>query len=149
MPIRNAMRIFLAMMLIAFFKLATAADWKLDCPGQLSTTQSTGGPLPAGWSIVARTSSAVISATPGTAIAATTPPISISVFDGPPAEMADLVPDNPNAKLQRWTFGKPRKRDIYIVCNYADTRIKLSRKAPTEVTSCTLTSPAGTGMVCK
>lgn len=143
------MRISLVMLLIAFSPLATAADWKVDCPGRLSTTQSAGGPIPGGWSAIARTTSAVQAAAPGVAIAAATPPISISVFDGPPAEMADLVPDNPNTKRSRWTFGKPRTRDIYIVCNYADTRIKLSRKAPAEVTSCTLTSPAGTGMVCK
>jgi hypothetical protein len=143
------MRAFLALMLLALSPLAGSADWRLDCPSRLTTTQSASGPMPSGWSIVARTSSAVLAATPGMAVAAATPPISISVFDGPPTEMADLVPDNPNAKLQRWTFGKPRARDIYIVCNYADTRLKLARKAPTEVTSCTLSSPGGTGIVCK
>jgi predicted secreted protein len=143
------MRTFLIMLLIAFPPLATAADWKLDCPGRLSTTQSAGGSIPSGWSAIARTTSAVQAAAPGVAVAAATAPISISMFEGPPAEMADLVPDNPNAKLQRWTFGKPRTRDIYIVCNYADTRIKLARKAPAEVASCTLTSPGGTGLVCK
>jgi len=143
------MRSLLVLLLFALSPLAAAADWKLDCPARLSTTQSAGGPLPSGWSAIARTASAVQAAAPGVAIAAATPPISISVFDGAPAEMADLVPDNPNVKLQRWTFGKPRTRDIYIVCNYADTRIKLARKAPTEVTSCTLSSPGGSGIVCK
>lgn len=143
------MRAILATLLIALSPLATAVDWKVDCPARLSTTQSAGGPIPSGWSAIARTTSAVQAAAPGVAIAAATPAISISVFDGPPAEMADLVPDNTNAKLSRWTFGAARTRDIYIVCNYADTRIKLSRKAPAEVTSCTLTSPARTGMVCK
>ena len=77
-----------------------------------------------------------------------TPPISVSVFDGPPSEMADLVPDDPNARVVRWTFDSKRTRDIYIVCNYADTRIALSRKAPAEITSCTLgmTMP---GVVCR
>jgi hypothetical protein len=140
---------FLAVMLLALAPLAAAAEWKVDCPAQLATTQSTGGPPPGGWSIVARTSSAVLDATPGMPVSAATPPVSISVFDGPPAQMADLVPDNPNAKVQRWTFGKARTRDIYIVCNYADTRIKLARKAPAEVASCTLGSPAGTSIVCK
>ena len=74
--------------------------------------------------------------------------VAISVFDGPPSEMADLVPDNPNARIVQWTFKKPRTRDIYIVCNYADTRIGLARKAPPEVASCSLsvTSP---GVICK
>ena len=83
--------------------------------------------------------------------AETARPISISVFDGPPSEMADLVPDNPSAKVQRWTFDKKRTRDIYIVCNYADTRLKLARKAPAEVTVCSLRPPNDpvTGVVCR
>jgi hypothetical protein len=143
------MRTCLVTLLMALSPLAAAADWKLDCPARLSTTQSTGGPMPSGWSAIARTTSAVQPVAPGVAIAAATPPISISVFDGPPAEMADLVPDNPNAKVQRWTFGRPRTRDIYIVCNYADTRIKLSRKAPAEVASCALSSPGATSVICR
>jgi hypothetical protein len=51
--------------------------------------------------------------------------------------------------IVRWTFGKQRTRDIYIVCNYADTRIKLTHKAPAEVTSCALNARGGTGVVCK
>ena len=83
------------------------------------------------------------------AVAGTTPPVSISVFDGPPAEMADLVPDNPNARVQRWTFGKARTRDVYVVCNYADTRIKLAHKVPATAASCALRGAGGTGVVCR
>ena len=72
-------------------------------------------------------------AKPGASTTEATPPVAVSVFDGPPSEMADLVPDNPNARIVQWTFKKPRTRDIYIVCGYADTRIGLSRKAPPEV----------------
>jgi hypothetical protein len=63
--------------------------------------------------------------------------------------MADLVPDNPNARVQRWTFGKARTRDVYVVCNYADTRIKLAHKVPATATSCALRSAGGTGVVCR
>jgi hypothetical protein len=137
--------------LFAFSPLVSAADWKLDCPAQLAIAQSVAGAIPEGWSAVDRTTSAVKEAAPGVAVTAPASPVSISVFDGPPSEMADLVPDNPNAKLQRWTFGKKRTRDIYIVCNYADTRMKLARKAPAEVASCALTSPSAptTGVICK
>ncbi|MFO1323449.1 MAG: STY0301 family protein [Burkholderiales bacterium] len=130
---------------------AAAADWKLDCPRELPTAQVVSGEVPDGWSAVARTTSAIRDAAPGAPVIATSPPVSISVFDGPPSEMADLVPDNPNAKVQRWTFGRKRTRDVYIVCNYADTRIKLARKAPAEVTSCATSTPSGaiTGVVCK
>jgi hypothetical protein len=144
-----SMRIPIAALVLAFQPLASAADWQLDCPAQLATAQSLSGSIPAGWSAVARTTSAVQDAAHGTTIAGTTPPVSISVFDGPPSEMADLVPDNPNARVQRWTFGKARTRDVYVVCNYADTRIKLAHKVPATATSCALRGADGTAVVCR
>ncbi len=125
---------------------AFAADWKLDCPQQLATTQSASGAVPAGWAPISRTPSAVHESTaPSTDLS---PPISVSVFDGPPSEMADLVPDDPNARIVRWTFAKNRTRDLYIVCHYADTRIALAQKAPPGIASCTLgvTAP---GVTCR
>jgi hypothetical protein len=135
-----------ALLMVA--SVAHAADWIMECPPQLATSQMPAGELPAGWTGIARTASSVHEAKPGASTTESTPPIAISVFDGPPSEMADLVPDNPNARIVQWTFKKPRTRDIYIVCNYADTRIGLTRKAPPEVNSCSLsvTSP---GVLCK
>ena len=127
---------------------AQAADWIMECPPQLATSQMPAGELPAGWSGIARTQSSVHEAKPGASTTEATPPVAISVFDGPPSEMADLVPDNPNARIVQWTFKTPRTRDIYIVCNYADTRIALARKAPAEVTSCAL-SVTTPGVICK
>jgi hypothetical protein len=127
---------------------AQAADWIMECPAQLSTSQTIAGELPAGWSGIARTQSSIFEAKPGASTTEATPPVAISVFDGPPSEMADLVPDNPNARIVQWTFKKPRTRDIYVVCNYADTRIALARKAPAEVTSCAL-SVTTPGVICK
>ena len=127
---------------------ASAADWIMECPAQLSTSQGPAGELPARWTGIARTVSSVSEVKPGTTTTEATPPVAISVFDGPPAEMADLVPDNPNARIVQWTFKKPRTRDIYVVCNYADTRIGLARKAPPEVTSCAL-SVTAPGVICK
>jgi len=127
---------------------AHAADWIMECPAQLSTSQGPAGELPAGWTGIARTISSVSEVKPGTTTTEATPPVAISVFDGPPSEMADLVPDNPNARIVQWTFKKPRTRDIYIVCNYADTRIGLARKAPAEVGSCAL-SVTAPGVICK
>lgn len=133
----------MAMAALTLATAAHAADWKAACPASVSTTQSVGGALPEGWGAYARSLSAVQSAPPGTAIAGNSSPVSISVFDGPPQEMADLVPDNPNAKRPKWTFAKDRKRDIFLVCNYADTRMKLARKVPAGVRSCTVDTPVG------
>lgn len=127
---------------------AHAADWIMECPAQLSTSQMPAGELPAGWTGIARTQSSVFEAKPGTSTTEATPPVAISIFDGPPSEMADLVPDNPNARIVQWTFKTPRTRDVYVVCNYADTRIGLSRKAPPEITSCAL-SVTVPGVICK
>jgi len=127
---------------------ASAADWKMSCPPQLATAQSVVGALPAGWAAVARTESAVTDTQPGATVGGPTPPISVSVFDGPPTEMADLVPDNPNARVVRWTFDKKRTRDVYVVCNYADTRMALAQKAPAEITSCTLANDQP-GLICR
>jgi hypothetical protein len=142
------MRLAVLAVVFAFASVSNAADWKLDCPPQLGTTQSVSGQIPDGWSAIARTASAVHDAKGGAATTEATPPVAISVFDGPPSEMADLVPDDPNARIVRWTFAKNRTRDIYIVCNYADTRIGLARKAPPEVTSCSL-SVAAPGVLCR
>lgn len=127
---------------------AMAADWKMDCPAQLTTAQTITGAVPADWSPIARGVSAVRDVKPPASDSDTTPAISVSVFDGPPVEMADLVPDDPNARVVRWTFAKERTRDIYIVCHYADTRLALARKAPATVTSCTLATSAP-GVVCR
>jgi hypothetical protein len=127
---------------------AHAADWIMECPPQLATSQAPAGELPAGWMGIARTQSSIFEAKPGASTTEATPPVAISIFDGPPSEMADLVPDNPNARIVQWTFKKPRTRDVYVVCNYADTRIALARKAPAEVTSCAL-SVTAPGVICK
>lgn len=144
-----ALRLLAVPMLAGLAWSAAAADWSLECPRQLATAQSVAAPVPDGWTAVARTESAMQNAGTGAAIAGTSPPVSISVFDGPPAELADLVPDDPNARVQRWTFGKARTRDIYIVCNYADTRVKLTRAVPATVGMCTLAGGNGTGVVCR
>jgi len=145
----TAWRRLLTTALLVAVHAAAAADWQLDCPPQLATAQRLSGSAPAGWSAVARTTSAVQEAAPGAAIAGTTSPVSINVFDGPPSEMADLVPDNPNARVQRWTFGEARTRDIYVVCNYADTRIKLAHTVPATAIYCALHGAGGARVVCR
>jgi len=127
---------------------AAAADWRMECPPQIATTQTITSTIPAEWSALARTASAVRDVKPASADPDNSPAVSVSIFDGPPIEMADLMPDDPNARIVRWTFAKPRTRDIYVVCHYADTRLALSRKAPAEITSCQLGTTAP-GVICR
>jgi hypothetical protein len=44
-----------------------------------------------------------------------------------------------------------RARDIYVVCNYLDTRMKPAQKVPASVTSYSLTGSDGaaTGVACR
>ncbi|MCC6197100.1 MAG: hypothetical protein IT518_21805, partial [Burkholderiales bacterium] len=100
---------------------AQAADWRLDCPAQLATAQSIAGSVPAGWAPLARTPTIVQDVKGSEPHAGSAPAVGISIYDGPPNEMADLVPDDPNARVVRWTFAKTRTRGIYVVCHYADT----------------------------
>lgn len=125
---------------------ASADDWKLACPAMISTTQSVGGNVPAEWSAFARTPAAMVSAPVGAAVAGNSNVVSASMFDGPPQELAELVPDNPNARRHKWSLAKDRTRDAYVVCNYADTRMKLARKVPAQVRSCSVDSQKGTGV---
>jgi len=125
---------------------ARATDWKLTCPPSISTTQSVGGNLPSEWTAFARNSSAMLAAPPGAAVAGNSPAVSISAFDGPPQELAELVPDNPNARRHKWSLAKDRKRDTYMVCNYMDTRMKVAHKVPAAVRSCTVDASKGAGV---
>jgi hypothetical protein len=143
------MRAWIWIALLASPLPATAADWKVDCPAQLATAQTIAGTVPADWAPIARGVSAVREAKPPASDTDTTPPISVSIFDGPPVDMVDLVPDDPNARVVRWTFGKGQARDnIYVVCHYADTRLALTRKAPNGISLCQLSANAP-GVVCR
>ena len=137
----------IALLIAAACGTAHAAEWRVDCPAQLSTTQSIAGPVAEGWAAISRTPSSAKNVKPGAADTDASPPVGVSVFDGPPVEMADLVPDDPNARIVRWTFAKNRTRDLYVVCYYGDTRIGLAHKAPPGLASCTLGENAP-GVVC-
>jgi len=63
----------------------------------------------------------------------------VSVFDGPPEELADLVPDDgKNAADTRsdiWNLPQSDHGD-WLVCRYANTTVILSRRLPATVTRC-------------
>lgn len=63
-----------------------------------------------------------------------------SVFDGPPSEMADLVPDGvtdvPGGKQRTvWTLA-PHGRSYWMVCSYSGTRVVLQRELKASIKSC-------------
>jgi hypothetical protein len=63
----------------------------------------------------------------------------ISVFDGPPEELADLVPDGgvdaADARSDIWNLPK-NDRGYWLTCRYSSTTVTLTRQLPATVTRC-------------
>ena len=60
----------------------------------------------------------------------------VSFYSGHPKEMAGLKPKSINKKNAKWTFSP--KESIYIVCQYNQTGIKLTKPLPKKTTQCTI-----------
>jgi hypothetical protein len=63
----------------------------------------------------------------------------VSVFEGPPEEMADLVPDDgkdaSDTRSDIWNLPHS-DRGYWLVCRYANTTVTLARQLPASVTRC-------------
>jgi len=63
----------------------------------------------------------------------------ISVFDGPPEELADLIPDDgadvADARSDIWNLTE-NDRGYWLTCRYASTTVTLTRRLPDTVTRC-------------
>ncbi len=59
----------------------------------------------------------------------------MTVFDGPPDEMASLVPDE-QGEFPVWIFTAEKPRAMWVECNYYNTPLKLSRVLPDAATRC-------------
>jgi hypothetical protein len=101
---------------------AGAAD--LSCPKAIETTQKLGAPQK-GW-------------TEGTD-KLPTELSGIAVFDGPPEQMADLIPDEgpktADTVSDTWDL-PPSERGYWVTCRYGNTTVTLTRQLPKSVTRC-------------
>ncbi|HXN11764.1 MAG TPA: STY0301 family protein [Candidatus Acidoferrales bacterium] len=63
----------------------------------------------------------------------------VTIFDGPPAEQASLVPDNQKAVgddiIQTWQLPNS-SRGYWLQCNYANTTAQLARRLPASIRRC-------------
>jgi hypothetical protein len=61
-----------------------------------------------------------------------------SVFDGPPEEQADLVPDDRRGGVDRWQVGSVFEtgREPYLVCRYQDTDRAMTFRLQRPVSVC-------------
>ena len=63
----------------------------------------------------------------------------VTIFDGPPAQQASLVPDSEKQVgdniVQVWQLPKS-DRGYWLQCNYANTTAQISRRMPPSVNRC-------------
>jgi len=63
----------------------------------------------------------------------------LTVFDGPPEELASLVPDGDSetdkTATEYWTLAA-NPRGYWITCRYASTTVTLTRRLPNSATRC-------------
>ena len=103
-----------------------AAELRFECPAEIQTTQNIKEPAPEGWASIPNPQSKKYLD-------------SISVFDGPPEELASLVPDNEENQILSktvWSFHKKKDRPIWLACSYLRTDIVLAKALPLEITQC-------------
>ena len=113
--------------LIAF--VCTIAPMRLAqadsaCPATIIVQQKTSAPAP-DWTV---TYSPYETAVAG-----------VTIFDGPPAQQASLVPDNEKTVgdniIQVWQLPKS-DRGYWLQCNYANTTAQISRRLEPSITRC-------------
>ncbi|MGD0620162.1 MAG: STY0301 family protein [Bryobacteraceae bacterium] len=105
--------------------LAAAQD--IRCPERISTTQTLSQPV-AGWTNE-------MNATPNLLAG-------VTFYDGPPKDMASLVPDETHVKgkvLASWDLTPNPGRQYWLACGYSGTRLTLTRPLAKELRSCTVT----------
>ena len=104
---------------LAHFALADSA-----CPAIIAVEQRGSAPAP-DWTV---TYSGYQTAVAG-----------VTIFDGPPAEQASLVPDSEKRSgdniIQIWKLPKS-DRGYWLQCNYANTTAQIARRLPASVSRC-------------
>jgi hypothetical protein len=63
----------------------------------------------------------------------------VTIFEGPPAEQASLVPDNEKTVgdnvIQTWRLTRS-DRGYWLQCNYANTTAQIARRLPDSIARC-------------
>jgi hypothetical protein len=105
----------LSLLSIAVFAAASARAESFTCPVQVETDATAGG-TPQSFKFRY-----------------------VSFYDGDPAEMADLAPDDgpdPKKLHQRWQFARTPGRPIVMVCRYHGTQATVRKDVPASIKEC-------------
>jgi len=107
---------------------ALAAEPKISCPASITVQQAIAN-TPPGWQASENRNLPTSLAT-------------VSFFDGPPSQEADLVYDHESrAGKERtavWRFSPGSKHGIWLQCGYAATTVVLSQRLPDDISECTV-----------
>jgi len=74
---------------------------------------------------------------------------SLSVFEGPPSEMADLEPDNADTNSKEpyyWTFAG-QQAAIWVMCHYQGSKLTQQFVLPKAFKKCRVAGPLNAGSV--
>jgi len=107
------------------------AAFEVACPNKIVTSQKIVGGAP-GWKEFVRPD--------GNAKLPRWSYVSgINLYSGDPKNIAQLKPDDENAKEASWSFSTPSSPDrpLYMACIYFDTRIQFIKALPLNVRKCT------------
>ncbi len=128
---------------------ATAGPLEIACPATVDVDQKLKAPVD-GWTGIVGNSPNRLA--------------NVAFYDGPPGELASLVPTKEGKRNGReyatWNFQSADEvpRPAWIVCEYSDTQVALYLQLPGSVTECTVTynprrGPSGypgvEGIVCQ
>jgi hypothetical protein len=114
-------------LLLAVLGAALASAEDIHCPERISTKQTLAQAVP-GWADQ-------MDATPNLLAG-------VTFYDGPPKDLASLVPDETHVKgkvLATWDLTPNSGRQYWLACGYAGTRVTLARALPKELRTCTVT----------
>jgi hypothetical protein len=102
---------------LALFAAGTAQAAPFNCPSEVESDQTSGG-TPQSFKFRY-----------------------VSFFDGDPAELADLAPEegpSANTLQQRWEFVRSKGRPIVMICRYHGTSQTVRKDVPLGVKECKL-----------
>jgi len=123
---RPAVAVATASLLVALaFRPLPVAAADTVCPFEIAVTQNLAAPID-GWT-------AGMDPWP-------TELANISVFDGPPEELADLIYDDEIEDTETWTIfwtlEADNPRGYWIRCRYANTLVTIERQLPADTARC-------------
>jgi hypothetical protein len=134
LAMRNKRQLMLLIMLAAVWRAtpsAKAAEYRIECPGEVSRESLQVVRPPAGW-----TPFVPLEYVPGV------PLTTAGIMFGPPSQMAVAKPNSSSRNVESWTGLRPAPGGLWMACFYGEAgtqHIILSRRLDDATKECTVT----------